>query len=115
MRPHREVRVWKRKKVEVEARILRLEALKEQTRIWMKKASEKRLELGWKSSTYQQLVELHSQRLPQVIEETAVKLSQAQLEKIAKEKMTDLNTTKLESAMRSVAGTARSMGVEVER
>ena len=43
------------------------------------------------------------------------KLSQAQLEKIAKEKMTDLNTTKLESAMRSVAGTARSMGVEVER
>src|SRR3989338_7228524 len=80
MRPHREVRVWKRKKVEVEARILRLEALKEQTRIWMKKASEKRLELGWKSSTYQQLVELHSQRLPQVIEETAVKLSQAQLE-----------------------------------
>ena len=43
------------------------------------------------------------------------KLSQAQLEKTAKEKMTDLNTTKLESAMRSVAGTARSMGVEVER
>ena len=43
------------------------------------------------------------------------KLSQAQLEKIAKEKMADLNTTKLESAMRSVAGTARSMGVEVER
>ena len=42
------------------------------------------------------------------------KLSRAQLEKIAKEKMPDLNTTSLESAMHSVAGTARSMGVEVE-
>jgi len=42
------------------------------------------------------------------------KLSKAQLEKIAKEKMPDLNTTRLESAMRSVAGAARSMGVEVE-
>lgn len=42
------------------------------------------------------------------------KLSKSQLEKIAKEKMPDLNTTKLESAMRSVAGAARSMGVEVE-
>ncbi len=43
------------------------------------------------------------------------KLSQAQLEKIATEKMPDLNTTNLASAMKSVAGTARSMGVEVER
>lgn len=43
------------------------------------------------------------------------KLSKAQLEKIAKEKLPDLNTTSLESAMHSVAGTARSMGVEVER
>ncbi len=43
------------------------------------------------------------------------KLSKAQLEKIAKEKLPDLNTTSLESAMKSVAGTARSMGVEVEK
>lgn len=43
------------------------------------------------------------------------KLSKAQLEKIAKEKMPDLNTTSLESAKKSVAGTARSMGVEVEK
>ena len=32
---------------------------------------------------------------------------------IAREKMTDFNTTKLESAMRIVEGTARSMGIEV--
>jgi large subunit ribosomal protein L11 len=43
------------------------------------------------------------------------KLTQAQLKKIATDKLPDLNTTSLDSAMRSVAGTARSMGVEVER
>lgn len=43
------------------------------------------------------------------------KLTKAQLEKIAKEKLPDLNTTSLEAAMHSVAGTARSMGVEVEK
>ncbi|MFH2085564.1 MAG: 50S ribosomal protein L11 [bacterium] len=43
------------------------------------------------------------------------KLTQAKLEKIAKDKLPDLNTTDLGAAMRSVAGTARSMGVEVEK
>lgn len=43
------------------------------------------------------------------------KLTKAQLEKIATAKLPDLNTTSLESAMHSVAGTARSMGVEVEK
>lgn len=43
------------------------------------------------------------------------KLSQAQLKKIATDKLPDLNTTSLDSAMKSVAGTARSMGVEVEK
>lgn len=43
------------------------------------------------------------------------KLSQAQLKKIATEKLPDLNTTSLEAAMRSVAGTAKSMGVEIEK
>lgn len=42
------------------------------------------------------------------------KLTKAQVEKIAREKMPDMNTTSLESAMRSVIGAARSMGVEVE-
>ncbi len=43
------------------------------------------------------------------------KLTKAQLKKIAEAKLPDLNTTSLDSAMRSVAGTARSMGVEVEK
>jgi large subunit ribosomal protein L11 len=42
------------------------------------------------------------------------KLSKSQLEKIATEKMPDLSTTSLEAAMRTVAGTARSMGIDVE-
>jgi large subunit ribosomal protein L11 len=42
------------------------------------------------------------------------KLSKAQVEEIAKTKLPDLNTDKLESAKKIVAGTARSMGVEVE-
>ena len=46
--------------------------------------------------------------------EKAGKISQAQLEEIARLKLPDLNTTSLEMAMKSIAGTARSMGVEVE-
>ena len=42
------------------------------------------------------------------------KISKAQLEEIARLKMPDLNTTSLEMAMKSIAGTARSMGVEIE-
>ena len=41
------------------------------------------------------------------------KLTTAQVEKIAKIKLPDLNTTSLESAMSMVKGTARSMGVTV--
>jgi len=41
-------------------------------------------------------------------------LTQSQVEKIALEKMKDLNTEDLEAAKRIVAGTARSMGVKVE-
>lgn len=42
------------------------------------------------------------------------KISRKQLEEIAKIKMPDLNAASLEAAMRSIAGSARSMGVEVE-
>ncbi|MSR68738.1 MAG: 50S ribosomal protein L11 [Phycisphaerales bacterium] len=42
------------------------------------------------------------------------KLSQAQLRKIAEDKMKDLNAGSIEAAMRVIAGTARSMGVTVE-
>jgi large subunit ribosomal protein L11 len=41
------------------------------------------------------------------------KITQAQIEEIAKIKMPDLNCFDLAAAMRSVAGTARSMGVDV--
>ena len=41
-------------------------------------------------------------------------LNRSQLEEIAKLKMPDLNCYNLESAMKSVAGTARSMGVLTE-
>lgn len=41
------------------------------------------------------------------------KLSNAQLEEIAKTKMEDLNTKDIEAAKRIVAGSARSMGVEI--
>ena len=41
------------------------------------------------------------------------KLTKAQVEEIAKTKMPDLNANTLESAMSMIAGTARSMGVEV--
>ena len=42
------------------------------------------------------------------------KLSKAQVEEIAKIKMPDLNTVDLEAAMKTVTGTARSMGVTIE-
>jgi large subunit ribosomal protein L11 len=43
------------------------------------------------------------------------RLTQAQLRSIAETKMPDLNARDVEHAMLVIAGTARSMGVEVER
>ena len=42
------------------------------------------------------------------------RLTRAQVEQIAKQKQPDLTAADLEAAMRTVAGSARSMGVEVE-
>lgn len=42
------------------------------------------------------------------------KITQAQLEAIAKEKMPDLNANDIEAAKKIIAGTAKNMGVEVE-
>ena len=42
------------------------------------------------------------------------KISLKDLEEIAKTKMPDLNTTDLKAAMRTLAGTARNMGITVE-
>ena len=46
--------------------------------------------------------------------EKVAKITKAQVEEIAKQKMPDLNAASLEAAMSMVAGTARSMGVIVE-
>lgn len=47
--------------------------------------------------------------------EKMAKLTKVQLKEIAEKKMPDLNAATIESAMRVIAGTARSMGVEVEK
>ena len=41
------------------------------------------------------------------------KVTRAQVEEIAKIKLPDLNTTKLDAAMRTIEGAARSMGIEI--
>ena len=43
------------------------------------------------------------------------KISKAQIKEIAEKKMVDLNTKDVEAAMKIVEGTARSMGIEVEK
>ncbi|MBU2101467.1 50S ribosomal protein L11 [Patescibacteria group bacterium] len=42
------------------------------------------------------------------------KVTRAQVKEIAEKKMEDLNADKIESAMKIIEGTARSMGIEVE-
>jgi len=49
----------------------------------------------------------NSEKLPQ-------KLSQAQLQAIAEEKAADMNADDVEAIKKMVAGTARSMGIEIE-
>ena len=41
------------------------------------------------------------------------KVTEAQVKELAKSKIQDMNTTDLEAAMRTVRGTARSMGIDV--
>jgi len=50
-----------------------------------------------------------------VKKEKVGKLTQSQLEEIAKAKMDDLNANDIEAAKKIIAGTARSMGIEVEK
>jgi len=42
------------------------------------------------------------------------KITKAQLRQIAEQKMPDLNAATIEGAMKTIAGTARNMGIEVE-
>ncbi|MFH0942587.1 MAG: 50S ribosomal protein L11 [Candidatus Beckwithbacteria bacterium] len=46
--------------------------------------------------------------------EIVATITASQLEKIAKEKLEDLNTNNLEAAKKIIAGSARSMGIKVE-
>lgn len=46
--------------------------------------------------------------------ESAGKLTKTQVEQIAKDKLPDLNTGSVETAIKIVAGTARSMGIQIE-
>ncbi|MCX7956556.1 MAG: 50S ribosomal protein L11 [Endomicrobia bacterium] len=46
--------------------------------------------------------------------QTIAKVTKSQIREIAKLKMPDLNTTSLESAIKIVEGTAKSMGIEIE-
>lgn len=47
--------------------------------------------------------------------EKVAKLSRDKVEEIARKKLTDLNTKDLKSAVKIVEGTARSMGIEIEK
>ena len=47
--------------------------------------------------------------------EIVAKISDKQLEEIAQQKMEDLNANDLEAAKKIVAGSARSMGIEVKK
>lgn len=46
--------------------------------------------------------------------ETIGKVTKKQIEEIAKVKLSDLNTNSMEQAIKSVQGTARSMGIAIE-
>ena len=48
------------------------------------------------------------------LKEKIGKVTKKQVEEIAQRKMPDLNTQDLEAAIKMVAGTARSMGIEIE-
>ena len=43
------------------------------------------------------------------------KITKKQLEEVARKKMSDLNTNNLEQALRVIEGTAKNMGIEIEK
>lgn len=47
------------------------------------------------------------------LQEKVGKVTRAQVREIAEKKLPDLNTTSIEAAMKTIAGTARQMGLEV--
>ena len=60
-------------------------------------------------------MELRSEKIQaQKLSSEVAKLTRAQVEEIAKTKMKDLTAADLDAAVRTIAGSARSMGVIVE-
>ena len=51
---------------------------------------------------------------PNALKTKVGKITRAQLEEIAKTKMKDMNAASIDAAVRTIAGSARSMGVTVE-
>jgi large subunit ribosomal protein L11 len=51
---------------------------------------------------------------PRPLTDKVGKITRAQAEEIAKAKMPDLTAASLDAAVRTIAGSARSMGVDVE-
>lgn len=49
------------------------------------------------------------------LKEKVGKVTRKQVKEIAQRKLPDLNTTDIEAAMRMVEGTARNMGIEIEK
>lgn len=49
------------------------------------------------------------------LKEKVGKITKAQVREIAEKKLTDLNTTDVEAAMRTIEGTCRQMGVEITK
>ena len=74
-----------------------------------------------------EIVKIGDKRAPNIIQEVLeiksgsktpgrekfTTITTAQLEEIAKRKMKDMNSKSLESAMKTIAGTARSMGIRI--
>lgn len=51
---------------------------------------------------------------PKALTQKVAKITRAQLREIAEKKMPDLNANDIEAAMKTIAGTARQMGVEIK-
>src|SRR3989344_4975604 len=71
--------IWKRKKIEVEARVKELERIRSETVSWLEKASSNRKEMLWRRTEYLKFLQ-KQQRLNEAVKDTALKLDSARRE-----------------------------------
>src|SRR3989344_8868053 len=71
--------IWKRKKIEVEARVKELERIRSETVLWLEKASSNRTKMLWRRSEYLKFLQ-KQQRLNEAVKDTALKLDSARQE-----------------------------------